>query len=155
MNKTPLDLEEDTGVPPFKGRVEFLRGVYSEWWKEWFFTVFDSLVPLRKWRVADRNVQIGDIVLLKFERKLVRHEFRYGRVLEVTHDTKGLVRTCVVGVRPRDSREKVLPYVPKQLLRMTVPVQRLVVVCPNGTESVSLSDIVSNDKAISDKSEAT
>ena len=53
-----------------------------------------------------------------------------GRVLETKVDTKGLVRTCIIGVRPRDSRESSLPYKVKDLLRMTVPVQRLCVISP-------------------------
>ena len=48
----------------------------------------------------------------------------------VETDDKGLVRTAWVLMRPRDSREKSLPYRSKKLIPMKVGIQRLVLICP-------------------------
>ena len=111
-------------------RHEFMIKQHADWWKEWFTTVFDSLVPFRKWKTSHRNVQAGDIVLIMFDRRLGAKEYRYGRVLEAKVDSDGRVRSCDVGVLPRDKRRNPLPYVNKGLLTMTVPIQRLCMVTP-------------------------
>ena len=46
----------------------------------------------------------------------------------VEKDLKGLVRTVEVLMRPRDSREKSFPYKRMQMIKMKVPVQRLVLI---------------------------
>ena len=43
---------------------------------------------------------------------------------------KGLVRTVTVGMRPRDSREKSLPYKSKKLKSLKLAIQRLILICP-------------------------
>ena len=60
-----------------------------------------------------------------------RADYRLCKVLSVEKDKKGLVRTAVVGMRPKDSREKSLPYTSKKLSELDVSVQRLVMVCPS------------------------
>ena len=111
-------------------RYEFMANQYRSWWQSWFFTCFDNLVPYRKWKFTHRNVQVGDIVQIKFERKVGQHGYRYGRVTKANPDSDGNVRTCDVAVLPRDKRHKPLPYVNKGMLIMTVPIQRLCMVTP-------------------------
>ena len=62
--------------------------------------------------------------------KYFKPDYRMGRGMEVQVDNDQLVRTVVVGMRPRDSREKSLPYQSKNLYRVRLPVQRLVVIAP-------------------------
>ena len=45
-------------------------------------------------------------------------------------EPKDLVRTVEVAMRPRDSREKSLPYKSKKLKTMKLAVLRLVPICP-------------------------
>jgi hypothetical protein len=52
------------------------------------------------------------------------------KVIEVEKDAKGLVRTVMVAMRPRDSREKSLPYRSKKLKTLKLAVQRWVLVYP-------------------------
>ena len=111
-------------------RHEFMVKTFGDWWKEWFHSVFDTLVPFRKWKTSHRNVREGDIVMIMFDKKVGNKEYRYGRVLEAKMDADGKVRSCNVGVLPRDKRNKPLPYVSKDLLTMYVPVQRLVMITP-------------------------
>ena len=99
----------------------------NDWWAEWYSSVFESLIPLPKWKKEARNVAVGDIVLVKYAKKLTPSLYKLARVVEAKTDRKGLVRTVVVEMRPTDSRERSLPYRSKKLTRMTLPVQRLVV----------------------------
>ena len=71
--------------------------------------MFPHLVPYRRWKVQHRNLQIGDIVLVSYPCKFGKGEYRLARVSAVFPDTYGVVRTVSVKMRPRDSREKVLP----------------------------------------------
>ena len=92
--------------------------------------VADSLVPLRKWKDAKANVSPGDVVLLKTEHKFGPGTYKLAIIDSVEHDAKGLVRTCVIGSRPKDSRDPTLPLIPKKHFLQEVPVQRLVLLVP-------------------------
>ena len=45
-------------------------------------------------------------------------------------DDKGLVSSVTVAMRPRDSRDPILPYKSKKLMEVELPVQRLVLIHP-------------------------
>ena len=70
------------------------------------------------------------MVLVHHPKKLGPADYRYGKVISTKVDDKGLVRTVVVGMRPRDSREALLPYKSKKLVEVELPVQRLVLIHP-------------------------
>ena len=87
-----------------------------------------SLFPYNKWKEEKENLEPGDVCLLKYEKKIGKGDYRLCKVETVEKDLKGLVRTVEVLMRPRDSREKSLPYKSKQMVMMKVPVQRLVLI---------------------------
>ena len=105
------------------------------WWKQWIAQVLPFLVPYKKWKTEHRNVQKRDIVLVLYDKKIKKGEYRLGRVLNVHPDMHGRVRTVTVGLRRRDRRENALPYNPKPLDELTVGVQRLAVICPAEEQS--------------------
>ena len=76
------------------------------------------------------NLEIGDICLVKYDHKVGKSDYRICKVVEVEEDAKGLVRTVTIAMRPRDSREKSLPYKSKKLKNLRMAVQRLVLICP-------------------------
>ena len=102
----------------------------SVWWNLWYHQAFDALFPLPKWKEAMPNLNPGDVCLLKYDRKIGKGDFRLCKVEEVHPDDKGLVRTVTVIFRPISSREKSLPYTSKELSRMKVGLNRLVLICP-------------------------
>ena len=53
--------------------------------------MFPNLVPCYKWRTKFRNVQVGDIVLVK-DSNVLRNEYRLARVGEVVVGGDGGVR---------------------------------------------------------------
>ena len=91
-------------------RMKLVEECYQEWWQRWFVQVFPQLIPLKKWRTVERNMCVGDVVLVKFSTKVPPAKYKLGIVVEVKHDEKGLVRSCMVGMRRQDAREKTLPY---------------------------------------------
>ena len=72
----------------------------------------------------------NDIVLVMYEKRLKKGDYKLGRVMAVHPDCKGVVRTVTVGFRKTDIREKMLPYIPKKLQEITLGVQRVAVVLP-------------------------
>ena len=111
-------------------RVRLMEECYQHWWDMWSSQVFPQLVPVPKWRQEVRNMEIGDIVSVQFSSKFSSPRFRMGVVKEVKFDSKGLVRSCMVAMRPKNARESSLPYKSKELLVQEIVVQRLVVYLP-------------------------
>ena len=111
-------------------RVKLMEKCYQQWWEMWFSQVFPQLVPVAKWRSEVRNMRPGDVVLVQFTSKVPPPKFRMGIVKSVKTDNKGLVRSCMVAIRPKDAREKTLPYKSKDMLLQEIVVQRLVVYLP-------------------------
>ena len=99
-------------------------------WHLWLAQVWLGLDPYRKWRISHRNVRTGDIVLIKHERKYSKSGFRLAKILSVSYDEKGLVRTAVAGARPRNNTDRTKPYISKPLEQFTVSIQRLAVILP-------------------------
>ena len=52
---------------------------------------------------------------MKYDKKVGKADYRISKVEKVETDNKGLVRTAWVLMRPRDSREKSLPYRSKKV----------------------------------------
>ena len=133
-------------------RQQVMKELEKTWWDMWIVQVLPHLVPYKKWRVETRSVKVGDIVLVLFDRKIGKGDYRLARVLRVhldthkppltphqqslrgdSHDRAGsqsVVRTVTVGMRQRDRRETSLPYIPRPLQELTIGVQRLAVICP-------------------------
>ena len=108
-------------------RLNFIETSFSQWWQLWISAVWPSLVPYRRWKTTERNVMIDDVVMIRYDKKFTKPEFRLGRVLDVFPDDKGRTRTVLVGCRPRHKADRAKAYVPKKLEELTVTVQRLIV----------------------------
>ena len=108
-------------------RLNFIETSFAQWWQLWISAVWPSLVPYRRWKTTERNVMVDDVVMIRYDKKFTKPEFRLGRVLDVFPDDKGRTRTVLVGCRPRHKADRAKAYVPKKLEELTVTVQRLVV----------------------------
>ena len=122
----------DGEVPPLEyddtdkhtARLAYVTEVYQAWWDAWIQQVLPSLMPIRKWRMRAKNLQVGDIVMLYYPGNL-KDDYRLARVFQVHPDSKGLVRTVTIGYRKRSKKEKALVYQKKPLTMELVGVQRL------------------------------
>ena len=83
------------------------------------------------------NLSPGDICCIKYDKKVGKADYRLCQVVKATKDEKGLVRTVTVQMRPRDSREKTLPYKSKDMVNMETDVNRLVLITPASELPVS------------------
>ena len=102
-----------------------MNNLFDAWWRGFEAQVFDSLATYPKWRQPKRNLMPGDICVLRYDQNLGKPRFRLCEVSTVQKDEKGDIRTVAVLMRPRDSREKPLPYIIKENEPHVVPVQRL------------------------------
>ena len=112
----------------------------ERWWQEWNKLAFQLLVPRQKWHTQHRNMAVGDIVMLRYDGKVSKDKYRLARVQEIHPDSKGVVRTVTIGLRPRHAKEGALPYRHKPLTEFVVGIQRLIVILPQEEQAVSGAD---------------
>ena len=103
-------------------RIRFQQTIVEEFWKKWKIAVFHSLVPQYKWHKTQKNVQIGDVVLVNDDGALVG-EYKLGQVVDVKVSNDGLVRTAkILCVRRTDNN------ITKTVLER--PIQKLCIIVP-------------------------
>ena len=96
--------------------------IIAEWRRKWLAQVFPDLVPRSKWKQAERNLQVGDIGLIKYDKALGSDSWRLARIARADPDEDGLVRTINVEFRPRHVRDKGKKYRTKAPLDMDIGV---------------------------------
>lgn len=72
--------------------VQFLT---EQFWSRWRKEYLANIALRQRWHVPKRNLQIGDIVMVK-EEDLPRNEWRLGRVMDTNASKDGLVRKVKV-----------------------------------------------------------
>ncbi|XP_028413772.1 uncharacterized protein LOC114536616 [Dendronephthya gigantea] len=102
-------------------RVQYLANQFWERWRKGFLL---SLQERQKWNKCRRNVQRGDIVLLK-EESTARNQWKMGRVEEACADEDGLVRRVKIVVSDRLLNEIGERIRPVSVLER--PIQKLIV----------------------------
>ena len=102
---------------------------FRAWWKSWFDIVWESLVPFNKWKTKHRNVQVGDVVLVRYDNTFKDPVYRRGRVTATHPDQHGLVRDAMVSTQPKVNKEKLTAKV-RRPVEQLLPIQRLVVLLP-------------------------
>ena len=128
-NKMKENWGEGRELGEISVRLAKVNQFVNVWWKKWLGVAFGLLCPRRTWKQEHRQMQVGDIVLLKEEKKLGKDKFRLGKVLETLPDSDSVVRTVEVGVRTHRRRE--IPTTCKlPLERIRTAVQKLVVILP-------------------------
>ena len=75
------------------------------------------MVPFRCWKQDKQYLRLSDIVHVLYDKKVGKETYRVGRILEVYHDAKNVVRTVTVGLKHLDKRNASLPYGPHPLER--------------------------------------
>ena len=103
-------------------RVKFLQELVRQFWMKWHVMVFPSLVPQYKWRVQERDVCEGDVVLLRDE-AASPGDYKLGQVAGVKVSADGHVRSVTVRYVKSSDNGAVHGYVCR-------PVHKLVVILP-------------------------
>lgn len=117
-------VEEDLYMRKRWRQVQYLC---EQFWGRWKKEYLANISLRQRWRTARRNVQPGDIVIVKDEGP--RNEWKLARVLEVFKDDDGLVRKTriQIGNRMLGKRGERLSK-PSVIER---PIQKLVVLVAN------------------------
>ncbi|XP_064629259.1 uncharacterized protein LOC135488551 [Lineus longissimus] len=72
-------------------RFEFCQKLVERWWVRWYQDVFPNLVPRRKWHQSQRDISVGDYVLVK-DPNPIRGQLNKGVMLEVFPGKDGKIR---------------------------------------------------------------
>ena len=96
--------------------------------------VFPDLVPMQKWKQPHYNLEVGDIGLIKYEKKLGPDAWRMARISRVLPGEDGKVRTIQVEFRPRHVKDQGQPYKSKVPLSMEIGIQRFAVMLPKSEQ---------------------
>ena len=114
--------DEDKGKASLTTRYRYVQTVLDDWWKRWVELLFPTLVPSHKWLQRHRNVQKGDICLIKYAS--IRATYKLGRVTEVfKSEADGLVRRVKVSYKNKDSNAWKEIERPIQTIAIIVPVE--------------------------------
>ena len=102
-------------------RVQYLS---EQFWHRWRKEYLSNIILRQRWHAPRRNVDVGDIVIIK-EEDVPRNEWKLAKVVEAHEDDDGLVRrvTVQVGERKFGQRGECL----KHSFIVQRPIQKLVV----------------------------
>ena len=73
-------------------RVQYMANIF---WTRWKREYLQTLQAITKWNQPKRNIEIGDIVLIKDE-NTARNYWPMARVVNVRQDSKGFVRSATL-----------------------------------------------------------
>ncbi|XP_055681881.1 uncharacterized protein LOC129789254 [Lutzomyia longipalpis] len=79
-------------------RWKYLQRLSQEYWKRWHSEYVTSLQQRPKWQISQRNLQPGDLVLVKTD-NLSSGDWELGRIVEVHVGSQGAVRAATVNIK--------------------------------------------------------
>lgn len=83
---------------PYK-RLQVMQSEVAKFWRSWSQLAGPNLFVRSKWHAMERNVSVGDVVLL-CDQNALRGQFKLGIVVGASPDHKGVVRDVTVKVFP-------------------------------------------------------
>jgi hypothetical protein len=90
-------------------RHEFVQKIIDAFWKKWIRDHFPSLIVQQKWHTAQRDLMVGDVVLIQ-DSNQVRGNWKLGRVSKVKPGNDGKVRNVEVQYKNPKSGEPINKY---------------------------------------------
>ena len=76
-------------------RMAHIQRLKDEFWTKWSSSYYQQLVKYHKWRLAERNAQVGDVVLI-LDKEIAKGKFILGIIDSVKVDPDNLVRKVTV-----------------------------------------------------------
>ena len=101
----PAPLGEFTDKDLFKSQWRQVQSLASKFWTRWKREYLPTLQSRTKWTETHRNLQEGDLVLLK-DKQVVRNEWPLARVTSAFVSDDGKVRKIEVKVSSNDTVKK-------------------------------------------------
>ena len=103
-------------------RVQHIAG---EFWSRWRKEFLQSLQARQKWDISKRNVQVGDVVLLKED--IGRNKWPMARIVSTNPDSQGIVRSV---------QQKVIDTSNNNIKLFQRPISKIVLLVENEHGSV-------------------
>ena len=132
-----------------RDRFHLVQAITNQFWKVWMSVYFPTLLVRQKWHVDRRNVEVGDICLLK-DSNAYRGEWRLCEVASVSPDDRGRVRNVRVMVKPKQGGSP--QYVPATPIYLNRHVSNLVLLIPSEDRECSADDRTINASQINSTS---
>ena len=104
--------------------------VVAAWREQWLAQALPEMIPRTAWKQEHRSAKVGDIGHIIYKSSLGKSAYRLCKIVTVSPDSHGVVRTCTVAFRPRHRAEKGQRYLAKEPLQMQIGVQRFAVLLP-------------------------
>ena len=98
----PFGLQGELWSDPasFKNRFLLVQAIVDQFWKTWQRLYFPSLVVRQKWHVDRRNLEPGDICVIR-DSNALRGEWRLAEVTYCYKDRFNKVRNVELALKPR------------------------------------------------------
>lgn len=110
-------------------RFLLVQEVIDDWHKRWYRDYFPTLVPKKIWHTQNRDIEIGDIVLVQ-DSNVIRGQWTLAQVCNKHVSADGKVRNVDVRYKVHPSTEPASVYAGSKDKIMKRAVQRLVVILP-------------------------
>ena len=88
-----------------KHRFDFVQSVTSNFWKRWMQEVFPTLVTQPKWHTEQRDLKVGDVVLVQ-DANLVRGQWKMAIVEEAILSRDNRVRRVIIAYNTDEGTRK-------------------------------------------------
>ena len=109
-----------------KKRFSFIENLTQTYWKRWQVNYFPSLILQQKWHVEQRNVSVGDIVLVQ-DSNTLRGQWKLAEVCEAERSKDGKVRDVVLRYKRNNGKSD---YTGTKDTKIKRSVHRLVIIVP-------------------------
>ena len=112
-----------------KGRGELVTTIVEQFWVHWVQLFAPSLVYRKKWHDRQRDLQVGDVVLV-LDKDAFKGSYRLAIVTEVRPGKDGLVRNVLVSYKNYKAGEKVHSYKGAKFTSVLRSCQKLILLVP-------------------------
>ena len=114
-------MEPTTQETALTKRHTYVQTVLRDWWTLWYQLVFPTLAPCYRWQQRHQEIQVGDVVLMKYA-GINKGKYRLARVTETRPSHDGLVRAAKLKYHTSGGQLKFIDR-PLQSLVLIVPIE--------------------------------
>ena len=122
-------IDSHCGSESSKARYCLVNHISQKFWERWMELYAPTLMTQTKWHQPQRNLQVGDIVLV-CDSNALRSHYHLAQVREVYPDEKGIVRKVSLRYKNYKVGEKVYAYAGAKDVTVTRSVHRLALLVP-------------------------
>lgn len=121
----------------------------KSFWESWSADYLTSLIPRKKWKKVEKNVEIGQVVLVN-DNNLPPSQWLIGKIVQILPSHDNLVRSVVIEVASKKHTSG--KYV-KKTSKLTRAVQKICILPTEAEIDIILPDIDESDKEVCDLSQ--